>query len=291
MAKVAWIGLGVIGYPMAGHLLAKGGHDVTVYNRNAAKAQAWVAKHGGRIADTPDKAALDAEFVFCCVGNDDDLREVTTGKNGAFHGMRAGAVFVDHTTASAQVARELNATGSARGIAFLDAPVSGGQAGAENGVLTVMAGGDEEPFERAKPLISSYARAVNRIGPAGAGQLTKMVNQILLANTVQGVAEAVAFAQATGLDTTQLFEVLAQGAAWSRPMETRWQPMVQGRFDFGFAVDWMRKDLGICLETARASGTPLPTTALIDQLYGLVQRAGGGRSDMASLIEVLRKRG
>jgi 3-hydroxyisobutyrate dehydrogenase len=289
MAKVAWIGLGVMGFPMAGHLFSKGGHDVTVYNRNPAKAQAWVEMlGGGRTAETPDKAALDAEYVFCCVGNDDDLREVTTGKNGAFHGMRAGAVFIDHTTASAEVARELNATGRARGIAFLDAPVSGGQAGAESGALTVMVGGDEEPFERAKPLIGSYARAVTRIGPAGAGQLTKMVNQIAIAGLLQGLSEAIAFAEKADLDLDLVMQTISKGAAQSWQMENRWRTMHEGRFDFGFAVDWMRKDLTICLDEAQRNGAKLPVTALVDTYYAEVQRLGGSRWDTSSLIALLK---
>jgi 3-hydroxyisobutyrate dehydrogenase len=289
MAKVAWIGLGVMGFPMAGHLFSKGGHDVTVYNRNPAKAQAWVEMlGGGRTAETPDKAALDAEYVFCCVGNDDDLREVTTGKNGAFHGMRAGAVFIDHTTASAEVARELNATGRARGIAFLDAPVSGGQAGAESGALTVMVGGDEEPFERAKPLIGSYARAVTRIGPAGAGQLTKMVNQIAIAGLLQGLSEAIAFAEKADLDLDLVMQTISKGAAQSWQMENRWRTMHEGRFDFGFAVDWMRKDLAICLDEAQRNGAKLPVTALVDTYYAEVQRLGGNRWDTSSLIALLK---
>jgi 3-hydroxyisobutyrate dehydrogenase-like beta-hydroxyacid dehydrogenase len=289
MAKVAWIGLGVMGFPMAGHLFSKGGHDVTVYNRNPAKAQAWVEMlGGGRTAETPDKAALDAEYVFCCVGNDDDLREVTTGKNGAFHGMRAGAVFIDHTTASAEVARELNATGRARGIAFLDAPVSGGQAGAESGALTVMVGGDEEPFERAKPLIASYARAVTRIGPAGAGQLTKMVNQIAIAGLLQGLSEAIAFAEKADLDLGLVMQTISKGAAQSWQMENRWRTMHEGRFDFGFAVDWMRKDLTICLDEAQRNGAKLPVTALVDTYYAEVQRLGGSRWDTSSLIALLK---
>jgi 3-hydroxyisobutyrate dehydrogenase-like beta-hydroxyacid dehydrogenase len=289
MAKVAWIGLGVMGFPMAGHLFSKGGHDVTVYNRNPVKAQAWVEMlGGGRTAETPDKAALDAEYVFCCVGNDDDLREVTTGKNGAFHGMRAGAVFIDHTTASAEVARELNATGRARGIAFLDAPVSGGQAGAESGALTVMVGGDEEPFERAKPLIGSYARAVTRIGPAGAGQLTKMVNQIAIAGLLQGLSEAIAFAEKADLDLDLVMQTISKGAAQSWQMENRWRTMHEGRFDFGFAVDWMRKDLAICLDEAQRNGAKLPVTALVDTYYAEVQRLGGSRWDTSSLIALLK---
>jgi len=290
MAKVAWIGLGVMGFPMAGHLKTAG-HDVTVYNRNAAKAQAWVEKHGGRSAPTPAVAALSAEFVFACVGNDDDLRAVTTGPDGAFRGMGAGAAFIDHTTASAEVARELNAAGSSRGIAFLDAPVSGGQAGAENGVLTVMVGGEEEPFSRAKPLIESYARAVNRIGPSGAGQLTKMVNQIAIAGLVQGLSEAIAFAEAAGLDLELVMQTISKGAAQSWQMENRWRTMHEGKFDFGFAVDWMRKDLAICLGEAQRNGARLPVTALVDSYYAEVQAHGGGRWDTSSLITLLKKHG
>jgi 3-hydroxyisobutyrate dehydrogenase len=290
MARVAWIGLGVMGFPMAGHLLAKGGHDVTVYNRSPAKAQAWVKAHGGRTAETPAAAALSADFIFCCVGNDDDLRSVTTGENGAFRGMRAGAVFIDHTTASAEVARELYAAGRQRGFGFLDAPVSGGQAGAENGTLTVMVGGDEEPFAHAKPLIASYARAVTRIGPSGAGQLTKMVNQIAIAGLLQGLAEAIAFAEAAGLDTGLVIETISKGAAQSWQMDNRWKTMSAGKFDFGFAVDWMRKDLAICLGEARRNGASLPVTALVDEYYAQVQAMGGGRWDTSSLIALLKLR-
>lgn len=288
MARVAWIGLGVMGFPMARHL-QKNGHDVTVYNRSLAKAEAWVAEHGGRSAPTPAAAALSAEFVFCCVGNDDDLRAVTTGPDGAFRGMGAGSVFVDHTTASAEVARELYAEAGKRGIAFLDAPVSGGQAGAENGALTVMVGGDEEPFERAKPVISSYARAVNRIGPSGAGQLTKMVNQIAIAGLLQGLSEAIAFGEAAGLDINLVMDTISKGAAQSWQMENRWRTMHEGKFDFGFAVDWMRKDLTICLGEARLNGAKLPVTRMVDTFYAEVQAMGGGRWDTSSLITRLKK--
>lgn len=288
MARVAWIGLGVMGFPMARHL-QKNGHDVTVYNRSLAKADAWVAEHGGRSAPTPAAAALSAEFVFCCVGNDDDLRAVTTGPDGAFRGMGAGSVFVDHTTASAEVARELYAEAGKRGIAFLDAPVSGGQAGAENGALTVMVGGDEEPFERAKPVISSYARAVNRIGPSGAGQLTKMVNQIAIAGLLQGLSEAIAFGEAAGLDINLVMDTISKGAAQSWQMENRWHTMHEGKFDFGFAVDWMRKDLTICLGEARLNGAKLPVTRMVDTFYAEVQAMGGGRWDTSSLIARLKK--
>jgi 3-hydroxyisobutyrate dehydrogenase-like beta-hydroxyacid dehydrogenase len=290
MAQVAWIGLGVMGYPMAGHLARKGGHTVVVYNRNGAKAAAWVAEHGGRAAPTPAAAAAGAELVFCCVGNDDDLRAVTTGENGAFHGMGAGTVFVDHTTASAEVARELSAAAAERGFAFLDAPVSGGQAGAQNGVLTVMAGGEEAAFVLAKPFLSTYARAVNRIGPAGAGQLAKMVNQIAIAGMLQALAEAIDFAQNAGLDLPVVMETIAKGAAQSWPLENRWKTMSEGRFDFGFAVDWMRKDLSICLAEARRNRSSLPVTALVDQFYAEVQRMGGGRWDTSSLIARLGAR-
>jgi 3-hydroxyisobutyrate dehydrogenase len=278
-----------MGFPMAGHLFKKGGHDITVYNRSPAKAAAWVAEHGGgRTAETPAAAALSADFVFCCVGNDDDLRSVTTGENGAFKGMRAGATFVDHTTASAEVARELNATGRARGIAFLDAPVSGGQAGAQGGTLTVMVGGDEEPFAHAKPLIETYARAVNRIGPSGAGQLTKMVNQIAIAGLLQGLSEAIVFAEAAGLDLDLVMQTISKGAAQSWQMDNRWKTMHEGKFEFGFAVDWMRKDLAICLGEVRRNGASLPVTALVDEFYAKVQAMGGGRWDTSSLIALLK---
>jgi 3-hydroxyisobutyrate dehydrogenase len=292
MAKVAWIGLGVMGFPMAGHLLKKGGHDVVVYNRNAAKAAAWVAQLGaGRTAPTPAAAAAGAQFVFACVGNDDDLRAVTTGENGAFHGIGAGAVFIDHTTASAEVARELCAAAAERGASFLDAPVSGGQSGAENGTLTVMVGGEEEAFARARPLIEAYARAVTRIGPSGAGQLTKMVNQIAIAGLLQGLAEAIHFAHNSGLDLDLAMGTIAKGAAQSWQLDNRWKTMSEGRFDFGFAVDWMRKDLRICLEEARRNGSSLPVTALIDQFYADVQSMGGARWDTSSLIARLKARG
>jgi 3-hydroxyisobutyrate dehydrogenase-like beta-hydroxyacid dehydrogenase len=288
---VAWIGLGVMGFPMAGHLLKQGGHEITVYNRTSAKAAAWVAEHGsGRAADTPAAAALSADFVFCCVGNDDDLRTVTTGEHGAFKGMRAGATFIDHTTASAEVARELNATARARGIAFLDAPVSGGQAGAQTGTLTVMVGGDADPFERAKPLIASYARAVNRIGPSGAGQLTKMVNQIAIAGLLQGLSEAIAFAEAAGLDLDLVMQTISKGAAQSWQMDNRWKTMHEGKFDFGFAVDWMRKDLAICRGEAKRNGAKLPVTVLVDNYYAEIQAMGGGRWDTSSLIALLKAR-
>ena len=290
MAKVAFIGLGVMGYPMAGHILKKGGHDLTVYNRTAAKAQAWVAAHGkGRTAATPAEAAREADFVFCCVGNDEDLRSVTTGKDGAFQTVRRGAVFIDNTTASANVARELHASAKAKGFDFLDAPVSGGQAGAENGVLTVMIGGEPDVFARAKPVIDHYARMANLIGPAGSGQLAKMVNQICIAGLVQGLAEGLHLAQKSGLDIAKVMETISKGAAQSWQMENRWQTMADGKFEFGFAVDWMRKDLSICLDEARRNGASLPVTALVDQFYGEVQRMGGKRWDTSSLIARLGK--
>ena len=285
MAKVAWIGLGVMGYPMAGHILKKGGHDLVVYNRNSAKAEAWVKEYGaGRTAKTPAEAAQGAEFVFCCVGNDNDLRSVTTAKDGAFHGMAKGAVFIDNTTASADVARELHAAAKEKGFSFLDAPVSGGQAGAQNGVLTVMVGGDKETFERANPVIAHYARMVTLIGGPGAGQLTKMVNQICIAGLVQGLSEGVHMAQKAGLAIAAVMETISKGAAGSWQMENRWKTMKDGKFDFGFAVDWMRKDLAICLDEARRNGASLPVTALVDQFYSEVQKMGGGRWDTSSLV-------
>jgi 3-hydroxyisobutyrate dehydrogenase len=285
MAKVAWIGLGVMGYPMAGHILKKGGHELTVYNRTSAKAEKWVAEYGaGRAAPTPAAAADGADFVFCCVGNDDDLRAVTTGKDGAFAAVKKGAIFVDNTTASANVARELHTAATAAGFGFLDAPVSGGQAGAENGALTVMVGGEQNVFERAKPVIDHYARMVNLIGPPGAGQLTKMVNQICIAGLVQGLAEALHMAQKAGLNIPSVMDTISKGAAQSWQMENRWKTMVDGKFDYGFAVDWMRKDLSICLDEARRNGASLPVTALVDQFYSEVQRMGGKRWDTSSLI-------
>jgi 3-hydroxyisobutyrate dehydrogenase len=285
MAKVAWIGLGVMGYPMAGHLVRKGGHDATVYNRNSAKAKSWLDAYGaGRAAPSPAAAAEGADFVFSCVGNDDDLRQVTIGPDGAFRTMRAGATFVDHTTASANVARELHAAAKERGVGFIDAPVSGGQAGAENGVLTVMAGGDADVFDRVEPLIGAYARMVRRIGPAGSGQLTKMVNQIAIAGLIEGLAEAISFAEKADLDVTAVMETISKGAAQSWQMDNRWQSMHARRFDFGFAVDWMRKDLGLCLEEARRNGASLPVATLVDQLYAEVQKMGGSRWDTSSLI-------
>ena len=288
MAKVAFIGLGVMGYPMAGHLRIKGGHEVTVYNRTSAKAQAWVAQFGGRAVATPREAALGQDLVFACVGNDDDLRQVTIGPDGAFAGVSAGAIFVDHTTASADVARELHAAACAAGFGFIDAPVSGGQAGAENGVLTVMCGGDAPVYAQAEPVIAAFARACRLMGPSGAGQLTKMVNQICIGGLVQALAEGVHFAQAAGLDVEAVIEVISKGAAQSWQMENRYRTMNEGKFDFGFAVDWMRKDLSICLEEARRNGAQLPVTALVDQFYAEVQKLGGAHWDTSSLLARLK---
>jgi 3-hydroxyisobutyrate dehydrogenase-like beta-hydroxyacid dehydrogenase len=285
--RVAFLGLGVMGHPMAGHL-ARSGHAVTAYNRTAAKAAAWAAEYGGNQAPTPRLAAAGAEFVFACVGNDDDLRSVVLGEDGAFAGMAAGAVFVDHTTASAAVARELHAAARGRGLHFVDAPVSGGQGGAVNGALTVMCGGDAEPFEAMKPVAMSFAKAVTRVGDSGAGQLAKMVNQIAIAGLVQGLSEAIAFGQQAGLDMPLVLDVIGQGAAQSWQMDHRGKTMVEGRFDFGFAVDWMRKDLGLVLDEARRNGARLPVTALVDQFYADVQELGGRRWDTSSLIRRLR---
>jgi 3-hydroxyisobutyrate dehydrogenase len=289
MAKVAFIGLGVMGYPMAGHLKARGGHDVTVYNRTGAKAEQWAAAFGGRTAATPAEAAKDQDFVFACVGNDDDLRSVTTGENGAFETMAPGSVFIDNTTASAAVARELYAAAAAKGAHFIDAPVSGGQAGAENGVLTVMCGGDAGAFDKAKPVIEAYARMVGLMGPAGAGQLTKMINQICIAGLVQGLAEGIHFGKKAGLDIEKVIEVISKGAAGSWQMENRHKTMNEGKYDFGFAVDWMRKDLDIVLAEARHNGAKLPVTALVDQFYGDIQALGGNRWDTSSLLARLEK--
>ena len=290
MAKVAFIGLGVMGYPMAAHLKAKGGHAVTVYNRTAAKADAWVKQHGGASAATPAEAARDADFVFTCVGNDDDLRSVTTGETGVLSGMKSGAILIDNTTASADVARELFAAAQAKNIDFLDAPVSGGQAGAENGVLTVMCGGEEAVFERAKPVIEAYAKMIGLIGPSGAGQLTKMINQICIAGVVQGLAEGIHFGKRAGLDIDKVIEVISKGAAGSWQMENRFKTMNAETYEFGFAVDWMRKDLGMVLSEARSNGARLPLTALVDQFYGDVQAAGGSRWDTSSLLSRLEKK-
>jgi 3-hydroxyisobutyrate dehydrogenase len=288
MAEIAFLGLGVMGYPMAGHLKNKGGHALTVYNRSTAKAEAWVKQHGGAFAKTPKEAAAGKDFVFACVGNDDDLRAVTIGPDGAFHGMKPGAIFVDNTTASAEVARELQAEATKRGFHFVDAPVSGGQAGAENGVLTVMCGGDAEPYARAEPVIMGFARACRLLGASGAGQLTKMMNQICIAGLVQGLAEAIHFGQKSGLDIEAVLDVISKGAAGSWQMENRGKTMNAGKFDFGFAVDWMRKDLGIVLEEARHNGASLPVTALVDQFYSDVQKMGGKRWDTSSLIARLK---
>ena len=287
--KVSFIGLGVMGYPMAGHL-ASNGHDVCVYNRTAEKADKWVAEHGGSRADTPMAAAQGAEIVFCCVGNDDDLRSVTTGENGAFHGMENGAIFVDHTTASANVARELYAAAQDGGFDFLDAPVSGGQAGAENGVLTVMVGGDQDVFDRAKPVIDSFAQAVMLMGAAGSGQLTKMVNQICIAGLVQGLSEGLAFGVNAGLDGMKVFDVISKGAAGSWQMVNRHETMLKNEFEFGFAVDWMRKDLGLCMEEAAGNGSQLPVTEIVDGYYAEVQSAGGNRYDTSSLVTRLPRK-
>jgi 3-hydroxyisobutyrate dehydrogenase-like beta-hydroxyacid dehydrogenase len=291
MAKVAWIGLGVMGYPMAGHLAKKGGHQLTVYNRNGAKAEAWVKEcGGGKTAPTPADAARDQDFVFCCVGNDNDLRDVTLGAKGAFNGMRKGAVFIDNTTASANIARELYADAKAKGFDFLDAPVSGGQAGAVNGALTVMVGGDQAPFDKAKPVIDNFARMVTLIGPSGAGQLTKMVNQAIVAITVQGVSEGLAFAQKAGLDIPKVMETISKGAAQSWQMDNRWKTMNENKFDFGFAVDWMRKDLGIIMDEAKRNGAKMEVATLLDGYYADVQKMGGGRWDTSALIARLNKR-
>jgi 3-hydroxyisobutyrate dehydrogenase-like beta-hydroxyacid dehydrogenase len=286
--RVAFLGLGVMGFPMAGHL-AKAGHQVTVYNRSAAKAQAWVAEFGGKSADTPKAAAQDADIVFCCVGNDQDLASVVLGDNGAFAGMKKGALFVDHTTASAKIARELAAEAQKHGLSFLDAPVSGGQAGAVNGLLTVMVGGDQARFDQAKPVAMAFSRAFTRIGDSGAGQLAKMVNQICIAGLVQGLSEGIAFGQKAGIDMKLVLDVIGKGAAQSWQMDNRGTTMVDDKFDFGFAVDWMRKDLGLCLEESKINGARLPVTALVDQFYADVQAMGGNRWDTSSLIKRLNK--
>jgi 3-hydroxyisobutyrate dehydrogenase len=278
-----------MGYPMAGHLRTKGGHDVTVYNRTAAKAEKWVAQYGGSSARSPREAAAGKDFVFACVGNDDDLREVSLGPSGCFQAMAKGSVFVDNTTASASIARELAAKAAELGFAALDAPVSGGQAGAENGVLTVMVGGDEPAFEKAQPVIGAFAKMVGLMGAAGAGQLTKMVNQIAIAGLVQGLAEGLHFGGKAGLDLVKVVEVISKGAAGSWQMENRHRTMIEGKYDFGFAVDWMRKDLGICLEEANRNGARLPVTALVDQFYKEVQAMGGRRWDTSSLMARLER--
>lgn len=284
--KVAFIGLGVMGYPMAGYL-AQNDFDVTVYNRTAAKAQSWLQEYPGRSAETPAQAVKDADIVFACVGNDDDLREITTGEHGAFTTMQSSSVFVDHTTTSAIVAQELAARANAMQIGYVDAPVSGGQAGAENGTLTVMIGAAEQDYAKVSKAIDSYARMQRRLGPVGYGQLSKMVNQICIAGVVQGLSEALHFAQCNGLDTNAVVDVISKGAAQSWQMENRAETMCKGEFEFGFAVDWMRKDLAIVLEQARASGAQLPLTALVDQFYAQVQQKGGGRWDTSSLITLL----
>src|SRR4029079_3257610 len=284
MAKVAFLGLGVMGFTMAGHLKSKGGHDVTVYNRTAAKAEQWVQKFGGKTAPTPKAAAQGQDLVMCCVGNDNDLREVTLGKDGAFQAMAKGTTFVDHTTASAEIARELYDAAKKGGFDFIDAPVSGGQAGAENGVLTVMCGGEEDVFNKAKPVIDAYARACNLMGSPGSGQLAKMVNQICIAGLVQGLAEGIHFAKKAGLDIEKLIATISKGAAQSWQTENRYKTMMVDKYDFGFAVDWMRKDLSICLGEARKNGANLPVAALVDQFYAEVQKMGGRRWDTSSLL-------
>ncbi|MCJ8506828.1 NAD(P)-dependent oxidoreductase [Rhizobium lemnae] len=289
MAKVAFIGLGVMGFPMAGHLKEKGGHEVSVYNRTTAKAEAWVSKFGGRLGKTPAEAAEGADFVFTCVGNDDDLRSVTIGPDGVLAAMKPGAILIDNTTASAEVARELAQAASAKGCGFIDAPVSGGQAGAENGVLTVMCGGDQATFDKAKQVIDAYARMVGLMGPVGAGQLAKMMNQICIAGLVQGLSEAVHFGKKAGMDIEKVVEVISKGAAGSWQMENRHKTMNAGKYDFGFAVDWMRKDLDIVLTEAKRNGATLPVTALVDQFYAEVQKMGGNRWDTSSLLARLEK--
>jgi 2-hydroxy-3-oxopropionate reductase len=287
MTKLAFIGLGVMGGPMAGHLAAAG-HSVTVFNRTRARAERWVAANGGTLQPTPRQAAEGAEIVFACVGNDDDLRAVTLGEDGALAGMRPGTILVDHTTASAEVARELCRAAAEGGVAFLDAPVSGGQAGAEKGVLTVMVGGDDAVFARAEPVIRHFARAVTLMGPSGSGQLTKMVNQICIAGLVQALSEGIAFAEHAGLDPARVLDVISKGAAQSWQMENRGSTMIEGRFDFGFAVDWMRKDLSIVLDEARRNGARMPVAALVDQFYAAIQKRGGNRWDTSSLVTLLR---
>jgi 3-hydroxyisobutyrate dehydrogenase len=288
MAKVAFLGLGVMGYPMAGHLKKKG-HEVTVYNRTGAKAEKWVAEFGGSFAPAPKAAAAGQEIVFACVGNDEDLRSITIGADGAFEGMSDGALFVDHTTASAEIARDLHAKAKAHGLGFIDAPVSGGEAGAQNGTLTVMCGGDEAFYARAESVIMSFAKACRLMGPSGSGQLTKMVNQICIAGLVEALAEGLHFAAKAGLDANAVIDVISKGAAQSWQMENRHKTMIEGKFDFGFAVNWMRKDLGICLAEARRNGANLPVSALVDQFYAEVQNMGGGRWDTSSLIARLNK--
>ncbi len=289
MAKVAFLGLGVMGYPMAAHLKNRGGHEVTVYNRTVAKAERWAKEHGGSFKPTPAEAASGQDFVFACVGNDEDLRAVTTGFDGAFKAMKSGSVFIDNTTASADIARELSADAGKRGVGFIDAPVSGGQAGAENGQLTVMCGGDQATFDKARPVIESYAKMVGLMGPVGAGQLTKMINQICIAGLVQGLAEGLHFGRKAGLDIEKVVEVISKGAAGSWQMENRHKTMNAGKYDFGFAVDWMRKDLGICLQEADNNGARLPVVALVDQFYKEIQQMGGSRWDTSSLLARLER--
>ena len=288
MARVAFLGLGVMGFPMAGHLVAKG-HEVTVYNRTAAKAEAWASRHGGRMAPTPGEAASEAEFVMVCVGNDDDLRSVILGESGALAGMTKGTILVDHTTASADVARELHGVAGEAGIGFVDAPVSGGQAGAENGQLAIMCGGEDDIFAKAEPVMQAYGKSIRRLGPVGAGQLTKMVNQICIAGLVQGLSEALNFAMKAGLDGEQVIDAISGGAAGSWQMLNRHKTMLEGEYDHGFAIDWMRKDLGIALDEAKQNGARLPVTALIDQFYGEVQDMGGGRWDTSALLKRLQR--
>jgi 3-hydroxyisobutyrate dehydrogenase-like beta-hydroxyacid dehydrogenase len=290
MSKVAWIGLGVMGYPMVGHLKMRGHHDVVVFNRTRKRAEAWVAEFGGTAARTPAAAARDADFIFTCVGNDDDLREVTLGPDGAFSVLKQGAVAIDNTTASAEIARELHAAAKERRAGFLDAPVSGGQSGAEGGTLTVMVGGDEMDFRKAEPVIKAYARAVTLIGPPGSGQLTKMVNQICIGGLIQGLAEALHFAKRAGLDIEKVIDTISKGAAQSWQMENRWKTMVEGKFDFGFAVDLVRKDFALVFDEARRNGAELPVTALVDQFYAEVQSIGGNRWDSSSLIALLERK-
>ena len=290
MANVAFLGLGVMGYPMAGHLQSAG-HSVTVYNRTTAKAETWVAEHGGAMATTPAEAAQGADFVMACVGNDDDLRGVCLGDTGAFAGMSKGAIFVDHTTVSAKVTAELHATCAELGLSFVDAPISGGQAGAENGVLSIMCGGDQTAYDAAEPIMAAYSRICRRIGDSGAGQKTKMCNQIAIAGLVQGLSEALHFAEKAGLDGAAVVEVISQGAAGSWQMSNRYQTMLDDHFEHGFAVDWMRKDLGICLQAADETGASLPVTALVDQFYKDVQKMGGGRWDTSSLFKRLQNLG
>lgn len=284
MSKVAWIGLGVMGYPMAGHLRERGGHELVVFNRTREKADRWVAEYGGSVAESPAKAAEYASFVFFCVGNDEHLREVTLGPDGAFATLRNGAIAIDHTTASASIARELHGAAKAKGAGFLDAPVSGGQSGAENGTLTIMVGGEESEFRRAETLLRDYARAATLIGPSGSGQLTKMVNQICIGGLIEALAEALHFAKRADLDIAKVIATISKGAAQSWQMENRWQTMVDGKFDFGFAVDWVRKDFALIFDEARRNGAELPVTALVDQFYAEVQAMGGGRFDTSSLI-------